>query len=328
MTETIRPVALRGLQLANNLVLAPMAGYTHRAQRLLARSYGAALAWTEMISAYEVIRPGRKTKKTLKIVDEDRPLGIQIFGSDEAMMADAAAAAQRMGCFDAIDINMACPVRKVITRGNGGAMLNRPEESLKLIAAMRRSTELPLSIKVRRGFDETPESRARVVELLQGAESAGVDSVTIHGRTVNQIYHGQAQWDFIYEMAALLKVPVFGSGDLIAAARIVERLRGGPVAGVVLARGTIGSPWIFRDVLTEAAGGAHEPVARAERVECMWRQYELLREELGDYSAIRIMRRFGMFYSKGIDRACEARVALGKAKTPTDLGAVIKEFFE
>jgi nifR3 family TIM-barrel protein len=327
MTAPVRPVALGRLALANNLTLAPMAGYTQRAQRLLARRYGAALCWTEMISAYEVIRPGRKTKKMLQILPEDRPLGLQIFGSDEKMMADAAAAAERLGVFDAIDVNLACPVRKIIGHGNGGAMLQKPEAALRILAAIRAATVLPLTIKVRRGFSDSPEDRELVEKLLLGAERLGLDAVTIHGRTVQQIYHGVADWTFVYDMAARLKIPVFGSGDLLTGQQIVDRLNGGPVAGVAVARGSVGQPWIFRDALAVAAGGGAEPISPPERVEVMFRHFDLLRDEIGDYTAVRVMRRFGMFYSRRIARARDARLAFGLAKSREDLAGVINEFF-
>ena len=326
--EPVRPIGIGNLALPNNLILSPMAGYTQRGQRMLARCYGAALAWTEMISAYEVLRPGRKTRRMLRIVPEDRPLGIQVFGSDRGMMVDAAARAARMGCFDAVDLNLACPVRKMLARGNGGAQLKDPDATLRLLEAVRRACPLPLTIKVRRGFDDTDESRRKVAELLTGAEAVGVDAVTIHGRTVEQIYHGHAEWEFVYEMASRLGIPVLGSGDLAGAEAIVERLRGGPVAGVSVARGAVGSPWIFRDALALAIGGAVKPVTPAERVRCMWDHYDMLVEELGEYTAVRVMRRFGMFYSKGLGHARGARVALGGIHSRDDLAAVIREFFE
>jgi nifR3 family TIM-barrel protein len=336
MNAPVRPIALGRVALANNLTLAPMAGYTQRAQRLLARRYGAALCWTEMISAYEVLRPGRKTKKMLQILPEDRPLGLQIFGCDEKMLADAAAAAEKHGSFDAIDVNLACPVRKIIGHGNGGAMLRKPEEALGILARMRAATALPLTIKVRRGFSDSPEDRALVEELLTGADRLGLDGVTIHGRTVEQIYHGAADWTFVYEMAARLKMPVFGSGDLMTGQQIIDRLNGGPVAGAAVARGAVGQPWIFREALALAtgstgspqAGSVVEPISSAERVEVMFDHFDLLRDEVGDYTAVRVMRRFGMFYSRRIARAREARLAFGLAKSREDLAGVIKEFFE
>jgi nifR3 family TIM-barrel protein len=323
----VRAITIGRLHLANNLILAPMAGYTQRALRVLSRRYGASLAWTEMISDYEILRPGRKTRRLLKIVPEDGPLGLQIFGTDVRQLADAAARAADMGCFAAVDLNMACPVRKMLTRGNGGAQLREPDAALRRIEAVRKACRLPLSIKVRRGFDDSAGSRRKVVELLTGAEALGIDAVTIHGRTVEQIYHGAADWQFIYEMAGQLALPVFGSGDLLTAEAVIERLCDGPVAGAALARGAVGSPWIFRDVLHLASGRAVEPVAGEERVRCMWDHYAMLVDELGEYTAIRIMRRFGMFYSKGIDRAREARLALGKIKTRDDLERVVAEFF-
>lgn len=320
-------MTLGRLHLVNNLSLAPMAGYTQRGLRMLARRYGAALAWTEMISDYEILRPGRKTRRLLAIAAEDSPLGLQIFGRDAARLAAAAARAAEMGCFAAIDLNLACPVRKMLARGNGGAQLKEPDQTLRRIEAVRAACPLPLTIKVRRGFDDSADSRRKVIELLDGAAALGVDGVTIHGRTVEQIYHGKADWTFIYEMAARLKVPVVGSGDLTTAEAIVGRLSGGPVAGATVARGAVGSPWIFRDALRLAAGQPVEPIDPAERVRCMADHYQLLVDEVGAYTAIRVMRRFGMFYSKGLARAREARMALGQIHTGDDLSQVIQEFF-
>jgi len=326
--DPVRPINIAALRLPSNLVLAPMAGYTQRGFRMLARRYGAAMACTEMTSAYEVLRPGRKTRRLLEIVPKDRPLGIQIFDVDAARLADAAARAEEMQCFCLVEINLACPVRKMLSRGNGGAQLKDPEAALRRLEAVRGATRLPLAIKVRRGFDDSPQSRQKVIDLLTGAERLGIDAVTIHGRTVEQLYHGTAEWDFIYEMAARLAVPVFGSGDLSNAEAVVRRLRGGPVAGVAVARGAVGSPWIFRQAAALAGGQMPEPVSRAERVQCMWDHYDMLLDELGEYTAIRVMRRFGMFYSKALDHARDARVALGRITSREDLAEVIRAFFE
>jgi tRNA-dihydrouridine synthase B len=325
---TVRPINIGSLQLPNNLLMAPLAGYTQRAQRLLARRYGAAMAFTEMISAYEVLRPSRVTRKLLEIVDQDHPLGIQIFGQDPAMVADAAARAQQMGCFDLVDLNLACPVRKMLARGNCGAMLKDPQAALAQIEKVRRATTLPLMIKIRRGFDDSPESRARVEEILTGAARIGIDAAIIHGRTVQQIYHGRADWQTMSSIAALVDIPVFGSGDLMTATDVIARLSAPRIAGASLARGAIGSPWIFREVLALSQG--HEPpaVTPEERSGTMREHYAMLRQEIGDYSAIRVMRRFGMFYSKGLSRAREARLALGRMKTPAEFEIVIHDFFE
>ena len=144
----IRPVKIGSLALPNNLLLAPMAGYTHRAMRVLARAYGAALAHTEMISAYEILKPGKKTGRLLQIAPEDRPLGLQIFGGQTQLLAEAAARAAEMQTFDLLDLNLACPVRKVIAKGNGGARLKDPQGTLRLLEAVRRACPLPLTIKV------------------------------------------------------------------------------------------------------------------------------------------------------------------------------------
>jgi len=328
MNRLIRPVSIGTLALKNNLVMAPMAGYTQRGLRMLARQQGAAMAVTEMISAYEILRPSRKTRRMIRIAQDDHPLGVQVFGADPLMMADAAARIEQMGCFDLIDVNMACPVRKMIAKGNGGAMLRTPDLGLEILAGMRRATRLPLTVKVRRGYDASTAGREQVERLLAGADELGVDAATIHGRTVDQLYHGQADWSFAVEMAGRLRMPVFGSGDLLDAPSILDRLRGGGIVGVAVARGAVGHPWIFREAMALDAGLPVEPVSPAERVECMWQHYDMLRDELGDYSAIRIMRRFGMFYSKGIDRARESRMAMGKVASRDDLAEVIKEYFE
>ena len=326
--NALKPISIGSLSLPNNLLMAPLAGYTQRAQRLLTRRMGAAMTFTEMISAYEVLRPSRVTRKLLEIVEEDHPLGIQIFGSDTVMVAEAAARAQAMGCFDLIDLNLACPVRKMLARGNGGAMLKDPQSTLAQIEAVRRATTLPLMIKIRRGFDDTPESRARVEEILTGAARLGIDAAIIHGRTVQQIYHGRADWQVMSELASMVEIPVFGSGDLMTAHDVVERLQVPHIAGASIARGAIGWPWIFREVLALGRGEEMPAVTPAERAETMREHYRLLLDEIGAYSAIRVMRRFGMFYSKGIKRAKEARLALGTMKTVPEFEAVLAEFFE
>lgn len=324
----IKPLRIGSLELPNNLLMAPLAGYTQRAQRLLARRFGAALTFTEMISAYEVLRPNRVTRRLLEVVDEDHPLGIQIFGNEAGMVAEAAARAQEMGRFDLIDLNLACPVRKMLARGNGGALLKNPDAALDQIAAVRQAVTLPLTIKIRRGYDETAESRAMVEEILTSAARLGIDAATIHGRTVRQIYHGRADWQAVSELASMVDIPIFGSGDLLSADDVAARLAVEHVAGVSIARGAIGSPWIFREVLSLSRGEEPPTTSPEERSATMREHYRLLLDEIGAYSAIRVMRRFGMFYSKGIKRAKESRLALGRMKTAAEFEEVLREFFE
>ncbi len=232
------PFKIGSLTLANNLILAPMAGITNLPMRILARECGAGLCFTEMISVNGLVREGKKTFELLRSTREDRPLGIQLFGDDPALLAEGARLVEAHG--DLIDINMGCPVKKVVGTGAGSALLRDPVKTAAIVRTVRQATRLPLTIKIRSGWHAEDNN---FLEIARIAAAEGCDAVTLHPRSRAQMFDGHADWDKIRELHLALPLPVIGSGDIFSARDAVAMLQKTGCAGVMIARGGLGNPW-------------------------------------------------------------------------------------
>lgn len=311
----VRPLALGPLRLPTNLVLAPMHGHTHRALRLLARREGAALAHTEMLTPEEVLHGARKAAGAIEPSAADRPLAVQFLPCDPGALAEAVAEVAARGAADAVDLNFACPSGRARRSGRGGAMLRRPDDAARLVEAAARAGPLPVTIKMRLGFTDTAEDRSSALGLARQAAEAGAAAVTLHARSVVQGYRGRADWAAVAEWAADLKVPVLGSGDLRSPEAVLAMLRQTGCAGAAIARGALGTPWIFRQVLDLAACGRYGPVGMRERRRALLDHFDGLRQEVGEAAALRLMRRMGGYYVRSLPHAAEARAAFQAART-------------
>ena len=317
MTATL---TIGSLALDNNLILAPMAGITNFPMRLMAREQGAALCFTEMVSVNGLVREGRKTFDLVRSTPTDRPLGIQIFGDDPGLMADGARLAEGHG--DLIDINMGCPVRKVVTSGAGSALLRDPAKVAAIIRAVRRATTLPLTIKIRTGWDA---GTASFLEIARIAEEEGCDAVTLHPRSRSQMFEGKANWSNIRELKEMVRLPVIGSGDLFSAADIQAMLRQTGCDGVMIARGALGNPWIFRETLDLLAGREPRHPTPAERAETALRHLEIFIETTGERIALREMRKHLCWYARGIPGSARFRDLVNRLQTREELIGAVKE---
>ena len=239
------------LTLKNRVFLAPMAGITNLPMRLMARECGASLTFTEMVSVNGLTREGRKSFDLLKSTPADRPLGMQLFGDDAEMLAEAARLVEGYG--ELIDINMGCPVKKVVGTGAGSALLKEPLKVAGIIRAVRRATRLPFTVKIRTGWVCGDES---FLEIGRIAQEEGCDAVTLHPRSRAQMFDGKADWSRITELKQALDIPVIGSGDLFSAADVARMLEETGCDAVMVARGAMGNPWIFREALQLLAGDA------------------------------------------------------------------------
>lgn len=288
-------------------VLAPMAGYSDAPFRALAREQGAAWTVSEMMSARGVLQ-GDLT------LDLGRPLPgevervIQLFGADEGVLAEAAARVEELFEPSAIDLNLGCPVPKMRGRG-GSCLLQTPELAYALVSALRRAVKCDVSAKMRLGWDAD-----RALEIAQGLAAAGADLIAVHGRTAAQRYEGRADWDAIARVAAGVRVPLVGSGDVTSAAGVREKIRLG-VAGVMIGRGAVGHPWIFR----EARGG--EAPTAAERAEVALRHATLNAEFYGERLGVRQLRKVLPKYFPGQGQLREALVRL---ETLAELRALLR----
>lgn len=233
------------IELKNNLVLGPMAGYTDAAFRSLCAEQGAALTYTEMISAKALYYRNRNTKPLLQVAENEGPVAIQLFGSEPELMAGEAEKLEE-GPYAMFDINMACPVPKVAGNGEGSALMLEPRKVEAIITAMTRRLKKPVSVKIRKGYDE---DHINAPEIARIAEGSGASLVAVHGRTREQMYHGKADYEIIRKVKEAVKIPVIGSGDIYTREDALRMLSETGADGVMAARGARGNPWIFREIL-------------------------------------------------------------------------------
>ncbi len=298
----LRPLVIGALKLPGNLLLAPMAGITDLPVRLLARRYGAALCYTEMVSVNGLVREGRKSFDLVRSSSDDRPLGIQIFGDEPEVMGEGAALVASFG--DLMDINMGCPVRKVVGNGAGSALLREPLKVAAVIRAVRRRVTLPLTVKIRSGWQAGEENYREIARI---AEAEGCDAITLHPRTRSQMFSGSSAWEQIAEVKSLLSIPVLGSGDLFTPRNVVAMLKETGCDGVMLARGAMGNPWLFRESRRLLSGETVTPPTRWERLEVSLFHLEQFILNAGEPVAVREMRRHVSWYAKGLPGAAAFR---------------------
>jgi len=287
----------------HDLVLAPVAGYTDSPYRRLALRNGAGFAVTELISAMGIIRDNKKTVDLLKIAHDEHPLGIQLFGNDPDVMADAAEIAEKSGP-DFIDINMGCPATKVVKGGEGAgsALLRDPMLAAEILTAVKKRVSLPVTAKIRLGWDARELTYREIVYRL---EDAGVELIAVHGRTKAQGYAGEADWDAIEEIAAMTELPVIGNGDIASHHEAKQRLDEGNCTAVMIGRAAYGNPWIFN---------GYEPTIE-ERIATVKEHLEMNLEYYGDWGLM-LMRKHMTKYFHGFHDASSIRKQLVTAPTP------------
>jgi len=326
----LRPLAIGNVAIGFPVVQAALSGYSDMAMRVIARRLGASYALCEVVLDQFVVSGQRKLARRWQISDEEHPVGGQLMGSDPVEFATAAAEMAAAG-FDVIDINFGCPVKKVLGRCRGGFHLSQPEVALEIVSRVRDAVppHIPVTVKMRRGIDDTPESRDRFYTIFDGAFARGVAAITVHGRTVLQRYIGPSRWDFLREVKAHAgKRTVLGSGDLFTAADCLRMIRETGVDGVTAARGAIGNPWIFAQARALAQGLPLPPPPS------LWEQREVLREHwrlaelcYPDKFVGRQMRKFGIKYSQLHPNSREVRDAFIRVKQPGDWHAVLDTWY-
>lgn len=318
----IKPLTIGSLKLPNNLLLAPMAGITNGPARLLARQCGASLCFTEMVSVNGIAHDGKKTIALMTSSAEERPVGVQLFGDDPRLLAEGARIASAYG--DLIDINMGCPVRKVVNSGAGSALLKEPAKVREIIRAVRRATDLPLTVKIRSGWHAEDRNFAEIATIAAGE---GCDAVTLHPRSRSQMFDGKADWPQIARLKKLLQIPVLGSGDLFTPDDVIAMLLETGCDGVMIARGALGNPWIFREVLQIMAGEQPSPPSPEERLAMAMRHLEGFISLAGERVAVREMRKHLCWYARGVQGASRFRNFVNRTETRDDLVNGMKDFF-
>jgi nifR3 family TIM-barrel protein len=313
------------LTLANNLVLSPMAGVTDLVYRTLAREHGCALALTEMVSAAGLTRGSDKSFALMRKHGDERPLGVQLFGGDPAELGEAARIAEAEGA-DLVDVNFGCPVKKVTRYGAGSALLREPHKVAQILRAIRRAVRVPLTLKIRMGWDVTSRNYCDIARI---AEGEGAAAITMHGRTVKQMYTGQADWDAIGDLKAAARIPVLGSGDLFSADAVVAMLRHTGADGAFVARGSMGNPWIFEETLAKLGRGpAFRPPRAAEIRRTLVTHYEMHCDAFGEPRAVREMRKHLAWYTKGLPDGADFRNTINRLDAADQVREAVARYFD
>ena len=298
----------------NNVFLAPMAGITDLPFRLICKENGAGLVYSEMVSSKALLYGDEKTKLLLNTCEKERPLAVQIFGSDEEAISYAAKYVSSFA--DIVDINMGCPAPKVVKNGDGSRLLLDLEKVEKIVRAAVSSSLVPVTVKMRTGWDQ---ENIVAVEAAKIVERAGASAITIHGRTRSQYYSGQADWNIIKQVKKSVKIPVIGNGDLRSTADIKKAFDTTGVDAVMIGRAAFGNPWIFRENYTPS---------NEERLATILKHLELEIKEKGEFIAIREMRKHIAAYTKKLPNSSTFRSEINKLDSEKDVEKCLKEYFK
>ena len=282
----------------NPLILAPMAGVTDLAFRTVCRELGAQYTVTEMISSKALCFQDQKTLRLMELGEGEHPAAVQLFGNDPDCMAMAAEKVMRVAAPDVIDLNMGCPVGKVAGNGDGSALMKDPEKAMKLVEAVRRAVDVPVTVKTRKGWDK---GSVNAVEFSLALEAAGAAAVTIHGRTRTQMYAGKADWDIIRAVKQALSIPVIANGDIFEPEDAAHILRYTGADGAMVGRGAFGNPWIFQRGWAAIRGAEIPPLPPLrERMEVARRQFLLAKAQKGEHIACLEARKQFSWYLRGV----------------------------
>ena len=310
------------IEIKNKVVLAPMAGYSNTTFRKIIKSMGAGLIYAEMVSDKAIIYDSKKTLDMLKMSDEERPIAQQIFGNDKDDLLKAALIIEEKMHPDIIDINMGCPVKKIVSQGSGSALLKDPNKIYEIVKNLVDNLHTPVTVKIRLGYD-----KINVLEVAKKIEEAGAKAITVHARTQKDFYSGKALWEYIKLVKDNLSIPVIGNGDIRSPEDALRMLKETGCDAVMIGRGVLGNPWLIRQTVDYLEKGTYEKnVPYQEKIDMMRTHLSILEKDKDEKRALLEIRSNILFYLKGMPRSKEMKNEFMKCNTKDEILNLINEY--
>lgn len=318
----MKKLKIGNVELSNPYILAPMAGVTDLPFRLLCKEQGAGLLCMEMVSAKAIQYNNKNTKALLEIHPEEEPVSLQLFGSDPEVISEIAKRIEELP-FAILDINMGCPVPKIVRNGEGSALMNQPKLVHEIVRKTVKAIQKPVTVKIRKGFND---ESINAVEIAKIIEDAGAAAVAVHGRTREQYYSGKADWEIIRQVKEAVSIPVIGNGDVVSGESAISMMKQTGCDGVMIGRGAQGNPWIFSELLEyEKTGIMPERPSNEALKEMMLRHAKLQIKFKGDYLGIREMRKHVAWYTTGLPNSAKLRGEINAVESYEELEELLNE---